>query len=425
MGDISLCLVGCGGMGQRHLRGLYALHETGLSPFDLVAVCDLLPENANRAADEAERLFGRRPSVYLSMESAIADERITAFDIVTEVSSHLGVVLPAVATGRHVMCEKPLGLTVRSCRTMIEAAEAAGVVLATAENWRRDPPNRLAKAVLDSQVLGQPHLMVQNLLGGDNHIVITPWRHLKDRGAIGLDMGVHLTDIAQYYLGDFDTVYGRGFIAEPVRYRRDQAEMTSPGYRERLATMPDSVTATGEDSIVALFTMRSGVSVQMAYLPSGSGHRTHQRTVLGRAGSMDVPKDRTGGEVVVRLREGEFRGRGVVDLLPEFSLDEITSTLFGADGVVYDLPFAQADAAHLAIELHDFGAAIAVGRPPEVDGHLGMTAVAAVLAVYESSALGRPVSMEEVLSGAVSGYQDEIDAALGLLPVGSTTRSPS
>jgi hypothetical protein len=56
------------------------------------------------------------------------------------------------------------------------------------------------------------------------------------------------------------------------------------------------------------------------------------------------------------------------------------------------------------------------GRPPEVDGEGGLTAVASVLAVYESGIAGRAVTMEEVLDSRVSAYQDEIDAQLGLLP---------
>ena len=60
---------------------------------------------------------------------------------------------------------------------------------ATAENLRRDPTNRLARSILEHGLLGDPFLMVHNVLGGDDQIIITPWRHLKLRGAIGLDLG--------------------------------------------------------------------------------------------------------------------------------------------------------------------------------------------------------------------------------------------
>ena len=80
------------------------------------------------------------------------------------------------------------------------------------------------------------------------------------------------------------------------------------------------------------------------------------------------------------------------------------------------VPWAETDAGLLAIEIHDFAGAILERRSPEVDGWGGLTAVASVLAVYESGLAGRSVTMEEVLESRVSAYQDEIDAALGLLP---------
>ena len=54
-------------------------------------------------------------------------------------------------------------------------------------------------------------------------------------------------------------------------------------------------------------------------------------------------------------------------------------------------------------------------RPPEVDGLGGMKAVAAVVGAYESAALGRAVTMDEMLSGTVDTYQREIDISLGLV----------
>ena len=68
----------------------------------------------------------------------------------------------------------------------------------------------------------------------------------------------------------------------------------------------------------------------------------------------------------------------------------------------------------MAIEFHDFGESIRTGTTPEVDGYRGMTAVAAILGAYESAAYGRAVTMEEVLSGGVRKYQQDIDVALGL-----------
>ena len=233
--------------------------------------------------------------------------------------------------------------------------------------------------MLEAGLLGHVHLMNQFSVGGDDRIIITPWRHFKDRGAIGMDMGVHYTDIIQYYLGPFESVEGHGFIAEPARRRRAQPVMDNATYRERHAEMPDSIVPTGEDSVVAMFRMQSGVLVQLAYVPSGPGERWWQRSLHGRLGSISVPRDRTGGALVLDRGDGVLRGREVLRELP------------------------------------DFARAVLIGGMAEIDGYGGLTAVAAVLAAYESGLAGRSVTMAEVMDGRVSAYQDEIDRAQGLL----------
>lgn len=417
MTTIPICLVGCGGMGSRHVRGFARLARTGMSNVRLAAVCDVRADNAERVAGEAEALLGYRPKVHIGIEAALADPEIVGFDVVTEAFSHLGVVLPALKAGKHVLCEKPLALTVRSCQVLIDAAKASGAVLATAENYRRDPTNRLAKAVIDSGLLGPIHLMVQTMVGGNDRIIITPWRHLKDKGAIGLDMGAHLTDIVQYYFGPFASAYGKGFIAEPIRRRQDKPEMQTEAYLKRFLEIPEQITATGEDSFVATYVMQSGLMVQMAYVASGPGKGYTQRSVHGRNGSLEIANDRTGIAPILHRAEGDVTGRALADLVG-FKLDPLTEALYGPD-CAYSLSWEETDSGLLAIEIHDFAAAIAEGRAPEVDGEGGLTAVASVLAAYESGIAGRAVSMDEVLSGRISAYQDEIDQGLGLLPKSS------
>jgi predicted dehydrogenase len=224
--------------------------------------------------------------------------------------------------------------------------------------------------------------MVHNALGGDDQIIITPWRHLKLKGAIGLDMAVHYADIVQYYLG-----------------------LPLESYRERFKTFPDSIEATGEDSVVALYRMKSGAMVQFSYVAGGRGSRSFERSVHGRPRAMYAPGDRNGRPVILRLEGQEIRGKDLLAPLPNFQLTEITERLFGPKDVEYDLPFAAIDATHLAIEYQDFAASVLAGRQP---------AVAAILGAYESALAGRLVSMDELLSNEVSGYQEEIDVALGL-----------
>lgn len=416
---IPICVVGCGGMGHRHTIAYHTLEQTGLSNMELMAVCDIRRENAERVAGEVERLFDRKPLIFTDLEQMLAHPHIAAVDVVTDGSTHHHIAAAALQAGKHALVEKPLGITVRACRKIIDAAAHSGAVLATAENYRRDPVNRLALAVIDAGLLGDPFLMMQTSLGGNDVMAATPWRHRKEKGAIGLDMGVHYADIIRYFLGNYRRIFGRGMIVEPVRHRPLHEDHPLISYREQTRTYPETVKATGEDSILAQYEMYSGATVQFTHIGGGRGSRRFERSIHGRWGALDVPRDRSGKAVRLRLEGQELFGKEILALLPDFHLNEITSRLFGADGVVYerpDVPHAEfaLDARLLAIEYHDFGEAILQGRPPEVNGYDGMVAVAAILGAYESAAVGHAVEMADVLSGTVRTYQEEIDDALGL-----------
>ena len=199
-----------------------------------------------------------------------------------------------------------------------------------------------------------------------------------------------------------------------MRRRPDRFDHPLTSYRERFKTFPETVEATGEDAVLALYRMKSGAMVQFSYVAGGRGSHVFERSVHGRRGALHAPGDRNGRPVILHLEGQEIQGQDILPLLSDFQLSEITERLFGRQVVQYELPWPSIDAKHMAIEFHDFAEAILTGCPPEVDGYLGMTAVAAILGAYESALAGRVVSMEELLSGAVQAYQADVNAVLGL-----------
>ena len=407
---LAVGLVGCGGMGHRHLHAYRALRAAGGEAFEVAAVCDPRAQAAHEAAALVERLLGRRPAVFEDSQALIASGAVAALDIVTDPSTHHLIAVPALIEGLHVLCEKPLGITVRACRAIVAAAGQSGAVLATAENYRRDGPNRLARAVLDAGMLGTVHLMVEMNVGGDDAVLLSPWRHLRESGSIALDMGVHYTDIFSYYLGGLERATGTAFIAEPFRVL-PQGSSQMPGVEE---VSPGLMRATGDDSLVAIYESVSGALIQLAYVPSGPGRIWTQRTVHGREGSMSVPRDRTGGAVAVTLGDRTLSGSELRRELGGFELEGVAASLFGPQGTEYELPFADVDAATIAIEIDDFLGAVRQARRPEVDGEAGLLAVAAVWAVAESDVHGGWVRVGEVADGTISAAQDPIDDAIGL-----------
>lgn len=398
MAQLGMALVGCGFMGRRHLLGYEALHHAGLRQGQVVAVLDLDPAAAMAAADDAEKRLGRRPAVYTTLADLLADGDVEAVDVVTEPRTHADIALAAMESGRHVLCEKPLALTIAAARRMVDAAERTERTLATGENYRRGGANRVARAVIESGLLGRIHLMREFRVGGDDKVIISKWRHQKASGSIGLDMAIHYADIVEYYVGPVERVWGRGTIAEPLRYPADGGDPIRPD---------------GEDSVFAGMLTRDGVDVQLAYLPSGRGKHYGERTVHGSRGSMEVPPDRTDGEVIVHLADRDVSGPALVDELgDQLRLSPATTAVLGPDGTGgKGASWARVDAGYLAVEIDDFVDAVLSGRPPEVDGMGGLRALAVVHAVFEAGLTHREISVQDVVDGLVHSYQDGMDEA--------------
>lgn len=408
---LRLAIVGCGGMGRRHLAGLAELERSIGHLVELVAVCDLNEANANDLSDEAAAVLGNRPAVFGSIEAMQRGaEGLEAADCTTDSGSHHIVATALLDAGLHTMVEKPLALTVRGCNQVIVAAERAGTILSVAENFRRDPMNRLVRALLDAGVIGAPQSMLETSVMGRDHILITPWRHQKLHGTITLDAGVHNADILHYYFGDVISVFGQSRIFEPVRRRHSTA---GPGgwYEKWANNIPEQIEATGEDAVFGLLTFANGAVGQYVDNHAGHGEPLIQRFVFGTRGSIVPPGDRNGRPIRLVLDDGgEVTGEEILDLVPDWRLDPIAAALFEHERPwTYSYDFATTDRKLLAIEYAELANCIRTGSPPEVDGIAGRNAVALICALFESQLLGRPVTMSEVLSGQVDAYQREID----------------
>lgn len=411
MEKVRFGLVGCGGMGTRHLYGLRELAQTPFCNLELAAVCDIRRQNAELAAAEAEKLLGRRPQVYTDLEEMRRRvPELAAVDVVTDPSVHHLVVCQALDLGLHVMVEKPMAITVRACQRMREAARRNGRILSVAENFRRDPSARLVHHLLEKGAIGKPYLALFHSVSPGNTIFITPWRHHKERGGAILDMGVHFTHMIRYQLGEIAQVYGDSRIVEPVRQKPAETKSPYPFYRAQFEEMEAQVRATAEDTSMALFRMESGAAVNWMVGLGGHGS-CHRELILGDQGSIEGFGTRGGRVSLRRAGQEEVGQEEVLATAEGFALDPLTAHLFPSGVTGGD---AAVDWKLIAIELHELAGAILRGGRVEVDGEWGLKDVAAIYAIFESSRAGRAVGMREVETCQVYEYQAQIDAALGI-----------
>lgn len=404
-------------MGIRHLLGLTELYTAGLPVLELIAVCDLRRDNAVHLADKAERLLGHRPSIYddlACMVAAMPD--LQAVDITTDVRAHHALACAALDLGLHVLCEKPLALTIRGCNRILDAQRRSGKVLSVAENYRRDPMSRLTKALLDAGAIGTPYLYLDASVGAGNRIVITPWRHQKLSGGMLLDGGVHNADMMCYYMGEVDQVYARTALWERTRFKPEGVSSTADFYAHWQGEMPASIEATAEDTLVATIDLRCGAIGQWTQSYAGHGHGYGHRAIYGSRGALRPGGTRNGVPPLLTLDDGsEVTGSALLERAPGYHLDEAAAALFGTDRPAsYDMPFPEADRKLLALEYHELSECILHGSRPEVDGLAGRRAVALCYATLESGVLGRPVTLDEIEAERTGAYEAEINVHLGL-----------
>src|SRR5947209_4169899 len=127
MDDLRVALIGSGRMGAFHGASL-ARRIPGAR---LAAVADPAPGAAERLAGELGAT-----TAYTDPVQAFADPQVDAVVIAAPARFHADLVVAAAAAGKHVFCEKPMGLSLAEIDRAVDAARAAGVVLQVGFNRR-------------------------------------------------------------------------------------------------------------------------------------------------------------------------------------------------------------------------------------------------------------------------------------------------
>ena len=142
-------------------------------------------------------------------EALCASPKVDAVIIATPNFTHRPIALAAARHGKHVMCEKPLGLNAGEVAEMLTACQKNKVVHMTAFTYRFAPSMRFLKHLVSSGQLGEPrHFRSQRFL--DWPETSWGWRQYKDKAGAGdlFDMTIHRIDFAQDLLGPVARICG-------------------------------------------------------------------------------------------------------------------------------------------------------------------------------------------------------------------------
>lgn len=214
MARIRGALIGCGFFAVNQMHGWQDLAEV-----EIVAICDRDPERLRLVGDQ----FGvmRR---YHAAEAMFADGGFDFVDIATTVGSHRALVELAADHKIPAICQKPFAANLQDAKSMVAAADRAGVALMIHENFRWQTPILAVKTVLASGAIGTPFWGRVSFRSGFDVFSGQPYLAEGKRFIIE-DLGIHSLDIARFLFGDARRMTARTARINPDIAGEDVATM--------------------------------------------------------------------------------------------------------------------------------------------------------------------------------------------------------
>ncbi len=187
-------VVGCGHIGKRHLAVIHAEPHASL-----VAICDTDPKKVAQFTDQYPSIRG-----YDNYEQMLEEADIDIVSICTPHGWHATMSIAAARAQKHILVEKPMALSSRESREMIEAAQQQGVKLYVVKQNRYNVPIRLTKKALDEQRLGKIFMVQCNVMWNRHQAYYeqSSWRGKKqlEGGALQTQVS-HFLDLLVWWFG--------------------------------------------------------------------------------------------------------------------------------------------------------------------------------------------------------------------------------
>ncbi len=195
---MNYAIIGCGLIGKKRLAALPAGSK-------LVIACDT---NLSRAQALVE--LAKNGRAVTDFKQAVADPEVDAVIVATINSTLAEISAEAIRTGKHVVVEKPAGISVAEIDGLIALEIKHGVVVRVGFNHRFHPAFIKAREIFDSGVMGEMMFIRARYGHGGRVGYDKEWRadpKLAGGGEL-MDQGIHLIDLAGWFLGQFKKVDG-------------------------------------------------------------------------------------------------------------------------------------------------------------------------------------------------------------------------
>ena len=341
---IRLAFVGCGRISRTHFDAI-----RGVEDIDLVAVCDVVEERAR----DAGQLNG--VPWFTSYQKMLEDVACDAVTIATPSGLHPQHGIMAARAGKHVICEKPMAISLTSADELVQACDEHGVHLFVVKQNRLNPSVQLVKRALDKGRFGR--LYVANTTvrwtRPQEYYDQAPWRGTWEfDGGAFMNQASHYVDLIQWLAGPVESVIAK------------------------TATLARKIES--EDTGVAVLRFRSGaigvIEVTMLTYPR---NLEGSLTLLGEKGTV-----RIGGTAVNRIEHWSFADYDDDDKLVD-KVSTNPASVYGHGHAGY---------------YHNVLAVLRGEAKPETDGREGRKSLELILGIYESSRQGCNVTLPLTVS---------------------------
>lgn len=191
MKKLNFAIIGCGRIGQRH-----AQHIGNIG--NLQAVCDVIPEKAEAIAKTYSA------NTYRSVTDLLkAEKDLDLVSVCSPNGMHAEHTINVLNAGYHVLCEKPMALSVYDCGEMIKAAERANRRLFIVKQNRFNPPVEAVKKAIDDGRLGKIYSIQLSCFWNRNNEYYKDWKGTKkmDGGTLYTQFS-HFIDLLYWMIGD-------------------------------------------------------------------------------------------------------------------------------------------------------------------------------------------------------------------------------
>ena len=227
---LRVAMIGCGGIAQTHMTAFKDMPEV-----EVVAGVDVVPARLKAMKDK----WGVA-ALYDNWRTMLKKVRPDAVDVCTPNGAHCQPVVDACNAGCHAITEKPMAMTPRECQRMIDAAKKNKVKLSVGFQYRYHPNTQFLKRARDEGQFGK--IMFVKCLAlrrrGIPNWGVFGQKKLQGGGPM-IDIGVHVIEMAHYFMGSPKPVAASGNIWTYMGDKPSTVASQWPGWNYKTYTVED------------------------------------------------------------------------------------------------------------------------------------------------------------------------------------------